>query len=223
MTTSKVVVVGTGDKAHGIANMFECNATKNEDYEIVFTEPLRTRSANTAPIFQQASAKIESFPEALEDADIVILAIPSNALQPFLVKNFSIFKDECVVVDATNAMTHKQDLKWALSTLEIVDFNRWVKAFNDCGAIQELQYIASDKDRLTTNICGPNKNAVNAVVNFAEAIGFQTKTVPYDQFERIRSSQDTLGWEWIHATMFMVVLFILVAIYVVSNFFQLLY
>jgi hypothetical protein len=38
----KVVVVGTGDKAHGLAKMYELHAKKDEHFKIVFTELIPT-------------------------------------------------------------------------------------------------------------------------------------------------------------------------------------
>lgn len=69
----KVVVVGSGDKAHGLAHMYECNAHK-ESYDLVFTEPLQAKKVAPFNTF----VSIESFPEALNNADICILAIPSE-------------------------------------------------------------------------------------------------------------------------------------------------
>ena len=71
----RVIVVGTGDKAHGLANMYESNA-KRGSVDLVFTEPIPTKSY--APFNQYVS--VEPYPEALERADIVILAIPAYAL-----------------------------------------------------------------------------------------------------------------------------------------------
>ena len=205
----KVVVVGSGDKAHGLAHMYECNAKKG-CCDFIFTEPLPTQVY--APFNEYVS--IEPFPEAIKNADIVILAIPSYAIESFLIQNFSLLKDSCILVDLTNANKDKKDLKGALAALEI-DFDRWVKAFNDTGAIQELQHKAESKTKIATNVCGPNEDSVSQVVAFAELLGFLAKAVPFDQFRDLRVSQDTIGWEWKHSTFFMVVLFLLVFTYVV--------
>ena len=208
---TKVVVVGTGDKARGLANMYQCNASK-DIYQFVLTEPLPTRPLK--PFNEYVS--VEDFPAALEKADVIILAIPSYAIKSFLVKTFSLLKEGCILVDATNDNQHKEDLMGALTELDLVaDFDRWCKAFNDVGAIQELQYEVSSKEKLHTKMCGPSPVSVQKVSQLAEALGFSVKTVPIDQFEKVRVSQETIGWEWIHATVSMIVLFALVTVYVI--------
>ena len=204
----KVVIVGSGDKAHGLAHMYECHARK-ECWNLVFTEPLSTRVYTPFNKF----VSVEPYPQSLENADVVMLAIPSYALEIFLVQNFSILKDSCILVDLTNAKKDKRDLKKTLAVLGI-DFNFWVKAFNDSGAIQELQYHVASKTKLSTNVCGPNEDSIKQIVTLAEALGFKAITVPFDQYENLRGTQDTIGWEWIHATIFMVMLFLLTFVYI---------
>eukprot|EP00970_Alexandrium_tamarense_P004338 scaffold723_cov298-Alexandrium_tamarense.AAC.10 len=205
----KVVVVGSGDKAHGLAHMYECNAHK-ESYDLVFTEPLQAKKVAPFNTF----VSIESFPEALNNADICILAIPSYALETFLIQNFSLLKKDCILVDLTNANKDKKDLKSTIASIGI-SYDRWVKALNDTGAIQELQHHAGGKSRFATNVCGPNEDCVQEVVELSKVLGYTAKVVPIDQYNHLKITQQTIGWEWTHATAFMVALYALVFTYVI--------
>lgn len=208
--TKKVVVVGTGDKAHGLARMYECHAKKEGIYKLVFTEPMPMKTFDP---FSSGYVSIELFPDALANADIVILAIPSYAIEAFIAENFMLLKNGCILVDLANSNKDKQDLKGVLAALDLAEFDRWVKAFNDTGAIQELQHTASAKFKLATNVCGPNDDAVKEIVSLAKALGYAPNEVPIDQYERLRHSQDTIGWEWVHATAFMIVIFLIAFTY----------
>ncbi|KAL7519006.1 hypothetical protein ACHAWX_003810 [Stephanocyclus meneghinianus] len=176
---------------------------------MVFTEPLQSKK--TIPF--DASVTIEPFPQALEACDICILAIPDYAIELFLIQNFSLLKDS-ILIDLTNGNgKNKRDLKRVLASLDM-KFDRWVKAFNDTGAIQELQHHSGGKSRFTTQVCGPDEECVEAVIDLAEALGYSTKKVPIDQYEKLQVAQDSIGWEWKHASVLMVALFLLVFTYV---------
>lgn len=125
---------------------------------------------------------VESYPEALERADIVILAIPAYTLENFLVRNFSLVKDNnTTLVDLTNEDASKKDLKATMGALGI-QYDRWVKAFNDTGAMEEMQVQVSDKKSLRTKVCGPNEESVLQVMEFAKLLGFLPKEIPFDQY-----------------------------------------
>ncbi|KAL3788907.1 hypothetical protein HJC23_002661 [Cyclotella cryptica] len=177
---------------------------------MVFTEPIQTKKTTGF----NDSVSIEPFPQAIEACDICILAIPDYAIELFLIQNFSLLKDS-IMIDLTNGnRKNKRDLKRVLSSLDI-KFDRWVKAFNDIGAIQELQHHSGGKSRFTTQVCGPDEESVEAVIRLAEALGYSTKKVPIDQYEKLQGAQDTIGWEWNHSIVLMVALFLLVSIYII--------
>ena len=106
----KVVVVGCGDKAHGLSRMYDLHANKMGQYQLVFTEPMPTKIIDP---FDSDYVTIEHFPECLANADIVVIAIPSYAMDSFLIQNYTLLKEGCVLVDATNP-TGTKDLKGAL-------------------------------------------------------------------------------------------------------------
>ncbi|KAL7541472.1 hypothetical protein ACHAXR_011754 [Thalassiosira sp. AJA248-18] len=207
--TNKVVIVGTGDKSKGLTHMYECHANKGGLFNVVVTEPLPLK--RTEPFHNCIS--VEKFPEALGNADIVILALPSYVLESFLVQNYSLLKERCILVDLTNASKKNNDLKGAIDALNL-DCDRWVKAFNDTGAIQEMQHHVTSKTKLSTQICGPNEDNVNEIYALAKELGYSADVVPFDQYEELQSSGETIGWEWIHATVVMLILFLSTMVYV---------
>ena len=205
---TKVVVVGTGDKAHGLANMYDLHSKKDGHYKVVFTEPMPSKIIDP---FDSDFITIEHFPECLATADVIILAIPSYALESFLISNFTLLKQGCVLVDATNPTG--KDLQGTLAALNITS-DHWVKAFNDTGAIQELTSNLRGKMKLAASICGPNEQDVKEIVAIAKFLGYHPSIVPFDQYESLKTSQDNIGWEWVHATWVMLVLFAISFTYV---------
>mmetsp|Transcript_19099 Transcript_19099/g.31350 ORF Transcript_19099/g.31350 Transcript_19099/m.31350 type:complete len:455 (-) Transcript_19099:35-1399(-) len=205
----KVVVVGCGDKAHGLSRMFDLHANKMGQYQLVFTEPMPTKIFDP---FDSDYVTIEHFPECLANADIVVIAIPSYAMDSFLIQNYTLLKEGCVLVDATNP-TGTKDLKGELEALNISS-DHWVKAFNDTGAIQEMQNSLTTKMKLTTNVCGPNDRCVKKIASLAKYLGYSPTVVPIDQYEFLQSSQDSIGWEWLYATTVMMLLFAIAFTYV---------
>ncbi len=207
---TKVVVLGTGDKAHGLARMYDLHSSKrNGQYQLVFTEPMPTKNIDP---FDSDYVTIEHFPECLANADIVLIVIPSYAIDSFLIQNYTLLKEGCVLVDATNPNGSK-DLKGSLESMNITS-DHWVKAFNDTGAIQEMQDSVSSKMKLTTSVCGPNDRCVKKIVALAKCLGYSPTFVPIDQYKYLQSCQDTVGWEWIHAITVMMSLFAIAFTYV---------
>lgn len=206
---TKVVVVGTGNKATGLSKMYTLHSKKDGHYKLVFTEPMPTKMMDS---FDSDHVTIEHFPECLATADIVVILIPSYAIESFLVQNYTLLKEGCILVDATNP-TGTKDLRDTLEALHITS-DDWVKAFNDTGAIQEMQSSLKDKMKLTTSVCGPSDRCVKEIVALARFLGYSPTVVPIDQYESLQSSQDNIGWEWIHATTVMILLFAIAFTYV---------
>ena len=79
-----MVVVGTGHKARGLAQMYQTHAKKEGWLELVYTELL---FANKVEPFD---ASVGVYPDTLTTADIVVLCIPSYALDSFIIQNLRI-------------------------------------------------------------------------------------------------------------------------------------
>ena len=197
------------DVAHGLARMYDLHSTKDDHYKLVFTEPMPTKMLDS---FDSNYVTIEHFPECLANADIIVIVIPSYAMQSFLIQNYTLLKEGCVLVDATNP-TGTKDLKGALAELNITS-DHWVKAFNDTGAIQEMQSSLRTKMKFITSVCGPNERCVQEIVALAKFLGYSPIVVPFDQYKSLQSSQDNIGWEWGAAITVMMLLFAISFTYV---------
>ena len=121
----KVVVVGTGHKARGLAHMYQAHAKKEGWLELVYTEPL---FANKVEPFDEYALGV--YPDTLTTADIVVLCIPSYALDSFLIQNLNILKEDCILVDLVDSSSSqgKKDLKASFDNLG-VGSNRWENGF----------------------------------------------------------------------------------------------
>jgi predicted dinucleotide-binding enzyme len=212
----RIIIIGTGDMAHGLGNMYYCNGSKtNGQYEVFATEPLPDVNTGEFLIANDDTIPIISLDEALQTGDMLIMCIPSKALKPFLRTNFSKLKEDAILVDCTNSKQTNDDLAGSLDSLGLDIFARWVKAYNDNGAINLLQQKPNTKTVLVTEICGPDKEAVKDVVAFTAQLGLSPRVVPIERFDMLRGSQQTIGEEWIHSAILMTVLFCLTFLYVI--------
>jgi hypothetical protein len=184
-------------------------------YEVVAVEPLDVEVSDKL----LDCVPVIPFEEGFSSGDLLFLAIPGGALKQFLQDNFDKLSPEAIMVDCTNS-PNLRNLKHALADLGI-ESDHWVKGLNDNGAIALLQQKPYDKRKLHTQICGPSDEVVTGVKNAVmDVFGLDPKIVPVDQYENIEDAQDTIGKEWIHATIFTVVEFILIMIYVICQYEQ---
>jgi predicted dinucleotide-binding enzyme len=211
----RVIIVGTGDMAHGLGNMFYCNGKTDNHYEVFATEPLPDANIGEYLIAEGDTIPILSLDEALETGDMLIMCIPSKALKHFLRTNFSKLKEGSILVDCTNSKQTNDDLAGTLDSLGLDVFTLWVKAYNDNGAVNLLQQKPNTKTVLVTEICGPDKQAVKEVAEFTAQLGLSPRVVPMQRFDKLRGSQETIGAEWIHSAILMTVLFCLTFLYVI--------
>lgn len=219
----KVVIVGTGDAARGIALMWDSFAHREEtNFEVVAAEPDPDAAAarDDGELMLSASVPIVNFGDAIAAGDVFLLTFPAEFLRLFLSENVGKIKSEAILVDGIISTTQRKraDLAGTLHDLELDDdFSRWAKGFHDVGAITLLS-SAIAKTRVPTHIYGPDEEAINQVAEVAEAMGFLPKVTPVDQFQAtIRASQEdeTIGAEWIHAAAVMVGIFLFAMTYVI--------
>lgn len=120
-----------------------------------------------------------------------------------------------ILVDVTNSSVRGEDLHGMLGLTGA----RWVKAFNDNGAVDILLDKPFSKKSMVTNICGRSMDAVDKVKSFAEeALGFSAKIVPVDQYQEIAMNQDSFRDDWVHATYIILVLFVLTELYAILRY-----
>ena len=201
----RTVIVGTGDHAHGLAHLFSINNSESSGNILQITK----KKLGGEMTFHDTGVPLVDFDEALDGAEVVILAIPAKALKIFVAENYSLLKDK-ILVDATNSSVKGEDLDELLSVTDL----RWVKGFNDIGAVDALTKKPYGKKKMHSKMCSPSPEALETVKSIAEtSFGLDIKTVPYEKYSEIAQHQDTLGEEWILATIIILITFALCMVY----------
>eukprot|EP00563_Minutocellus_polymorphus_P019629 CAMPEP_0197715748 /NCGR_PEP_ID=MMETSP1434-20131217/859_1 /TAXON_ID=265543 /ORGANISM="Minutocellus polymorphus, Strain CCMP3303" /LENGTH=429 /DNA_ID=CAMNT_0043299963 /DNA_START=33 /DNA_END=1322 /DNA_ORIENTATION=- len=189
------------------------------DYVLEATEPIVTDASETmvGQDFHGTGVKLVSFEDVgvFDAADCIILAIPSGRPLEEFVKNNIDRLQNSILIDVTNPVPYENTLSDVLQKIGLQDDRiRWVKAFNDNGAIDLLGQKPSRKTEIPTTICGPDQEAVMVVKHFAEeCLGFHAKVVPYTQWDQVARHQQDLGQQWLHSAAILFVIFILAEIY----------
>mmetsp|Transcript_40565 Transcript_40565/g.75198 ORF Transcript_40565/g.75198 Transcript_40565/m.75198 type:complete len:549 (-) Transcript_40565:3-1649(-) len=216
----KCLIVGTGDMAHGLCHTYDINNESGSDFALEVSKPREEyyQLESNNDYFHDTGVRISNLGSSLHEADIVILAIPASALSAFVRKHAKDIKKDAVLVDVTNSSVKGQDLESVCFVPrgqgDCSPHTLWVKAFNDNGAIDLISQKASRKGKLCTKVCGPDREAVEKVKVFAEqAMGFQTKVVPYHKYEEIAVHQENLGSEWVSSAWVLLIIFIFSEIY----------
>ena len=204
----RTCIIGTGDHAYGLAHLFVTSNTESCGNELEVTKPgLELEGSD----FHDTSVQLANFEDAIARADIIILAIPASALKPFVSK-YSNELANSILVDATNSSVPGEDLHtaFAYSQTNI----RWVKGLNDFGAVDVLLKKPEGKKKLATKMCSPDTMALETVRGFAEdSLGLDVKVVPFQHYTSIAQHQNSLGKEWMGATVIMIIVFILCQVY----------
>jgi predicted dinucleotide-binding enzyme len=204
-----VAIIGTGDFAHGIAHLFmNCNSESSGNV-LVVTKPGMEKGSGS---FHRTSVPLVKFEEVMWRADAVILAIPAAALKAFVTDNIHHHIKDKVLIDATNSTVRGEDLDAMLCMTNI----RWVKAFNDIGAVDVLLNKPHGKNKIVSNMCSSHVKSLAAVKKFGEtSLGLDVKVVPYERYADIVMQQNSLGDEWMKATLVMVITLVLTEIYAI--------
>ncbi|CAB9522593.1 Metalloreductase STEAP4 [Seminavis robusta] len=200
------VIVGTGDLAYALAHLFHINNTNDSGNFLEVTKPSLQESGKS---FHETGVPLSPIDEALEHADIVILAIPAKALKSFVPNYIMALKDK-VLIDCTNSSREGEDLESLVTNTNI----RWVKAFNDLGAVDILTNKVTTKKRIVTKMCSPSKSAIEVARRLAqESFGIDVKVVPYSRYEDIARNQNSIGQQWAHSAYILIVIFVLTEFY----------
>jgi predicted dinucleotide-binding enzyme len=191
------------------------------------TQPAKGGQEEQVQYFHLTGVQVGDFYKTVQQADIVVLGIPGYAL-PGFVKNYSTLLQGKILVDPTNAWNatcsdrdQDMDLNALLASQGAVASTakfqfRWVKAFNDVGAVDLLSRHASMKKPIASKMCSPDDEALEMVKGFAESsLGFCIKKVPFEHYSVISSHQNQVagGNEWLSATWTMVAVFIVTQMY----------
>jgi len=111
-----------------------------------------------------------------------------------------------IIVDCTNSSRSREDIHGLLG---INDHQiRWVKAFNDIGAVDVLLDKPSYKNKITTKMCSSNEEALKMTKAFAEeSLGLNVKVIPYERYHEIADAQNSLGQAWVHSAYILLFVF----------------
>jgi predicted dinucleotide-binding enzyme len=208
----RVAIVGTGDAAHGLARIFTNNNSRSSGNTLEVTKPGFNRTED----FHLTGIQVRDFYKTLERADVVILAIPAYALEGFIRTYMSLLQGK-ILVDPTNSWKDDEDLH----TFVVGTSLRYVKAFNDIGAVDLLTKHPEMKKRISCKMCSPDQAALETVKSFAEtSLGLSVKTVPFEQYAAIAVHQNKMagGEEWMLAIKIMVGFFICTQIYTILRY-----
>jgi len=206
----QVAIVGTGDMSHGLSHLYSNNNSYTSGNYLTVTKP----GVHHKQLFHSTGVPVETLENAIEKADIVILAIPASQLQNFLIANLTVLRSK-ILVDVTNSYYEGEDIQGALRGRD--HQISWVKAFNDIGAVDVLLDKPHSKTQFRTKMCSSDMDALKVVKAFAEeSLGLSVKIVPFERFNDIKSSQNALGREWIHAA------YILLFVFAYSEFYAVL-
>lgn len=175
---TRITIVGTGRMALGLGKGWA-----NSGHEVVFAS--RNPAARADIIAGVKGAKISSISEALSGAEVVIIAIPYPAVEPFAKDYASHLRDK-VVIDISNPFDHLPDNRISgaeITATAIGPGARVVAAFKDnfwktlleprhpSGLPRDIHFAGdheADKQIITQLIedlgfqpvdCGPLKNA----------------------------------------------------------------
>ena len=204
----RIVIVGTGDLAYGLASFYRNNNGFDSGNTLQVTKPNLNPKMEGTPL-HNTDVPIANFDESIKAADVIILAIPAAALQIFVPEHYSRIKNK-ILVDPTNSRKNGEDLRALLDVTDV----RWVKAFNDVAALEGMVSKASDKTKVPAKMCSPSHESLEVVKSFAEkSLGFDVKVVPYERYADIANSQNSLGTEWVIASVYQFVFFVIFQIY----------
>jgi predicted dinucleotide-binding enzyme len=204
------VIVGTGDMAHGLAHLYSNNKSAFSGHTLEVTKPGLEKSGS----FHNTGVPLGKFSEALDRADIVILAIPASVLKRFVYENYPHLRSK-ILVDVTNSSIPGEDL---ISLCRLTQV-RWVKAFNDIGAVDILLNKPFSKNKVATTMCASDKITLAIVKRYAEeTLGLAVKVVPQERYYDVAMHQNSLGTEWVHATYVMLIVFAFTELYAILRY-----
>lgn len=173
--------------AHALSHQYAKTAKDEEKYSIKIASATREFTPNTT--FHDTGIAFVPLEEGITEAEIVFLAIPGKALFPFLETYANILRPS-LLVDVNNDPSAHEAESFARHNL------RWVKAFNDVGAVDIIS--RKSKSKLATRMSAVDSAALSAAKDFAEiAMGFEVQASYHN--DRKTSEQNSIGKEWKHA------------------------
>jgi hypothetical protein len=233
--TIRVTIVGTGEHAIALSQLFSNYNIKVNGYILEVTNPGIRSNGN---FHHFSGVTFAPLIESLIRADIVIIAIPATSLSTFFIDHIEILKDK-ILVDTTNpscnstntfCKNHKNEESLpriiATTTRRSIhddDNNilyqrlpiRWVKGLNDFTSTDVVEYQnVTSNYTLTTKLCSKYPRALDSVRKFAElSLGLDVKIVPFRHYPKFNYHQNTVSDEWITSVYIILFSFIFTEFY----------
>lgn len=193
--------------AHCLANQYQKTPKDEMMHSIKIASPTREFKPNTT--FHNTGIAFVELQPGMQDADIIFLAIPGKAIPNFIDEHTTSLS-HALIVDINNDPTAHEAEAFENNNL------RWVKGFNDVGAIDLLN--RKSKSRPKTRMSAMNTFTLAQVKTFAEeALGFDVQVIVQDR--RKATEQGSIGKEWKHAAYIAIFFFIFFTIFVACAYF----
>lgn len=203
----RCILIGTGDMAHALARQYAMTPKDATFHSMAVASP--TRDFVPGHFFDTEIPFVDLV-TGMQEADILILAIPGYAMSSFIALYADYMKDNKLIIDINNDKN--------ASGSEFLSSLRWVKGFNDCGAI-DLLGRKNKKSKPKTRISGVDVSAVLEAKKFAEEVlGFDVTIVEHSK--RKVTEQDTLGKEWKHAAYIALALYLALLAVITTHYYK---
>lgn len=165
--TKNVVIVGGGNLANGLSNMFSIYNI-GAKYAFSIYEPVESNIPSISghshhdigTSFRGYNGiDVDAKSSTLSSADIIILAIPSSAIRSFVTNHEKLLTGK-IVVDCSNPTASGDDLRSVIESMGIDNQFQLVKGFNDNGAIELINHKVASNKIVTTKLCGEDEAGV---------------------------------------------------------------
>jgi predicted dinucleotide-binding enzyme len=143
---------------------------KEKGHEVIFgvRDPQSQKAWNALSI----GAKVLPFQDAIEGADIILIALPFGVVDE-VIKGIDVEWEGKIIIDATNPVSiSTEPFESAMEAITAWTGNgEVVKAFNTTGVSNMMNPVYNGKP-IETFICGNEKTAKETVKQLAEELGF---------------------------------------------------
>ena len=143
---------------------------KEKGHEVIFgvRDPQSQKAWNALSI----GAKVLPFQDAIEGADIILIALPFGVVDE-VIKGIDVEWEGKIIIDATNPVSiSTEPFESAMEAITAWTGNgEVVKAFNTTGVANMMNPVYNGK-AIETFICGNEKTSKETVKQLAEELGF---------------------------------------------------
>ena len=143
---------------------------KEKGHEVVFgvRDPQSQKAWNALSI----GAKVLPFQEAIEGADVILIALPFGVVDE-VIKGIDVEWEGKIIIDATNPVSiSTEPFESAMEAITAWTGNgEVVKAFNTTGVANMMNPVYNGKP-IETFICGNEKTSKETAKQLAEELGF---------------------------------------------------